>query len=138
MRSLKGVILAQGGGADELARTVSGACPHVLPLANRPLVHYAADAMRACGVRDVAVVVAPGTHEEVRRAVRDGSPWDLRVGYVERREMTLGDVLAAARAALGEGDLLVHRGDGLFAEPLDELVGHVEAPVPDGLLLLER
>ena len=138
MRSLKGVILAQGGGADELARTVSGACPHVLPLANRPLVHYAADAMRACGVRDVAVVVAPGTHEEVRRAVRDGSPWDLRISYVERREMTLGDVLAAARAALGEGDLLVHRGDGLFAEPLDELVGHVEAPVPDGLLLLER
>ena len=138
MRSLKGVILAQGGGADELARTVSGACPHVLPLANRPLVHYAADALRACGVREAAVVVAPGTHDEVRRAVRDGSRWDLTVSYVERREPTLGDGLAAARAALGEGDLLVHRADGLFAEPLDGLAAQVQAPVPDGLLLLER
>lgn len=59
MALVRGVVLSHLRGGDELARTAAGTCPHVLPLANRPLVHYAVAAMRSCGIREVAVVVAP-------------------------------------------------------------------------------
>jgi glucose-1-phosphate thymidylyltransferase len=138
MADVNGVVLAHRQGGDELSRTASGTSPYPLPLANRPLVHYAVDAMRACGIRDVAVVVAPDTREDVHGALGDGSAWGLRLHWVDRAEPSAGGALAAARDALGAGDLFVHRGDGILLDPLGTLGTASRSPGRDVAILLGR
>lgn len=140
MALVRGVVLSHRRGSDELARTAAGVCPQVIPIANRPLVHYAVAAMRSCGVREVAVVVAPDTHEDVHTALGDGDAWGLNLRYVQAPGGGLGPALRVAREALGEdGDLFVHRADGLLLDPLGTLgVVAEQSAARDVVALLER
>ena len=66
MTTLNGLILAcSSSEEDDLAHRLQGRTRYALPLANRVLVRYAAEALVAVGVKDVAVIVSRATDSDV-------------------------------------------------------------------------
>jgi glucose-1-phosphate thymidylyltransferase len=114
MKVSRGVVLA-GRPTGSAARAFAGAAGLLFPLANRPLIVYALEAMRRLAISEVAVVLCPDTSAGVRAVVADGSDWGLRVTYIEVGE-PLGQAggLLAAEDFVGGEPFVLHRADGLL------------------------
>jgi glucose-1-phosphate thymidylyltransferase len=140
MAMLNGLILASvTSEEDDLAYRLQGRSRYALPLANRVLVRYAAEALVAVGVRDVAVVVSEATAEDVSELIGDGGRFGARFHYLELEPPTPAiQMLAAARDRLGEEPLIVHPGDALLTGGLRPAVAEFERQAPDVLLVSER
>lgn len=111
----------------------------VFPIANRPLVTYALEAVRRLGIAEVVLVVCRDTSAAIRQVVADGAAWDLQVTYVEEAEPRGGAhaLLAAEELLRGEAFVL-HRADGLLVGDLGpHLTGFDEARL-DALLLVRN
>jgi glucose-1-phosphate thymidylyltransferase len=102
-------------------------------------VRYAAEALVAVGVQDVAVAVSGATAADVTELIGDGSRFGARFTYVNLgTEATVLQMLAAARAELGPKPLIVHSGDALVSAGLRQVVVDFERDRPDILLVSER
>lgn len=134
----RAVILAnRTGGTDGLPWSHGAGL--LFPIANRPLVTYALEAVRRLGITEVVLVVCRDTAAAVRRAVADGGEWDLRVTYAEEPEPR-GDALAllAIEELLAGEPFVAHRADGLLVGDLRPHVAHFGDAHLDALLLVHR
>src|SRR2546423_11799901 len=83
---LKGLILA-GGAGTRLRPLTQPSAKQRVPVANKPVLFYALEAMREAGIEHVTILVSPGpTGAEIRDRTGDGSEWGLRISYVEQAE----------------------------------------------------
>jgi glucose-1-phosphate thymidylyltransferase len=140
MAKLHGLILASTSSEeDDLAIRLQGRSRYALPLANRVLVRYAAEALVAVGVQDVAVIVSSTTAADVVDLIGDGSRFGARFRYLELDSpATTIQLLSAAREELGEVPLIVHPGDALLTGGLRSVVADFERQQPDVLLVSQR
>ena len=71
MEELKGLVLSGEGHAPAPHH------PHqrqaTRPVANKPVLFYGLEAMRDAGIRQVGIIIAPETRDEIRAAAGDGS-----------------------------------------------------------------
>jgi glucose-1-phosphate thymidylyltransferase len=139
------VLLSLEGQPQDLALTPDGSnVSALLPVANRPLVQWAADAMGRAGVERIVVVCTSACAPVVREALaahRAEHPTELLLLEVPRGVGQLAAVLTA-RELLPPGPLVLHTGDGVVLDGLDAplqrfrrggldaLVLAVPAPVP--------
>jgi glucose-1-phosphate thymidylyltransferase len=140
MAYVNGLILAATfSQEDDLAYRLQGRSRYALPLANRVLVRYAAEALVAVGVQDVAVAVSAATAPDVTELIGDGSRFGARFRYLNvAAEATVLQMLGAARAELDPKPLVVHSGDALVSAGLRQVVADFEQDHPDVLLVSER
>ena len=109
---MKAVILAAGEGTRLRPLTISR--PKVmLPVGDKPILQYAIDALRAVGIRDIAMVVGY-QRERIQTYFEDGSDFGIDITYVEqRRQLGTGHALLTAREHL-DGDFVVVPGDNIL------------------------
>src|SRR5438093_6976557 len=84
---MRGLILSGGRGTRLRPITYTSA-KQLVPVANKPILFYGIEALAACGIREIGVVVGD-THQEIRDAVGDGSRFGMRVTYLQQ-EAPLG------------------------------------------------
>ncbi len=140
MANVGGLILAGAGSEeDDLVRRLHGGSRYAMPLANRALVRYSAEALVASGVDDLVVAVSSSTIADVSEAIGDRRRWGARFRYLEVGESdTALDTILAARALLGtERAVLVHSGDALVATGLDEVLAEFARSRPDVMMVSE-
>jgi dTDP-glucose pyrophosphorylase len=85
MAKLNGLILAGAfSEEDELVDRLYGRSRYAMPLANRALVRYAAEALVACGITDMTVAVSPATIADVFEMIGEGGASGARFHYLEQ------------------------------------------------------
>jgi NDP-sugar pyrophosphorylase family protein len=115
------MVLAAGLGLRMRPLTLLRAKP-VLPVLNRPLIHWTLELLRRHGVTDVVINLhhLPAT---VRRAVGDGRTLGLRVSYsFERKILGTSGGPRKVRRFFGDEPFLLVNGDVLFDFDLSDLV----------------
>ncbi len=141
MPNLSGLILAGAcSEEDDLVRRLHGRSRYAMPLANRALVRYAAEALVASGVEDVAVAVSSSTVADVREMIGDGGTFGARFRYLELQgsDTALDTILAALELLGSEHPVLVHSGDAVVADGLDEAVVEFTCSRPEVMMVSER
>jgi glucose-1-phosphate thymidylyltransferase len=115
----KAVVVARET-SDERAWAGLGFPPGpLMPVANKPVLFHSLEALRAGGIKAVAIVVGDRTRDEMRSAVGDGSRWSLSVEYLEAPSDTgLVDVLRGADAFLRGEPFFVQEGEALVRDPI--------------------
>ena len=137
----KGVIVASTSAADTARRPPLDPrlAASLVPVANRPILFHALEAMREAGIADVAIVCCETTADEVRSAVGDGAQWGLHLTHLDV-DRTDGPAapLQAAQEFVEDGPFIFQRGDGLLGDALSSFSGLLEEDRPDVVLLVHR
>jgi glucose-1-phosphate thymidylyltransferase len=131
--AVKGLILTHGADASPDER-----CPELFPVANKPILFHALDAMAAGGIRDVAICTSPERRRPLEEAVRSGSRWGLRVTLVTDERARPASAIHAAGEFLDGDPFLFQHGDGLLQDDIGSVVRAGSNPDLDAVLLMHR
>jgi glucose-1-phosphate thymidylyltransferase len=136
MDDLKGLILS-GGKGTRLRPITHTSAKQLVPVANKPVLFYGLEAMAEAGIRDVGIIVAPETGDEIRGAVGDGSRFDLELTYIEQDQpLGLAHAVLTAEGFLGQSPFVMYLGDNLLKDGIRNLVDTFREEQPDALILL--
>src|SRR5512137_2780263 len=134
---MKGLILS-GGAGTRLRPITHTSAKQLVPVANKPVLFYGLEAMRAAGITEVGIVVGD-THAEIEAAVGDGSAFDLAVTYLpQAAPLGLAHAVLISEAYLGDSPFVMYLGDNLLKEGIAPFVRAFQEGDPDALILLQQ
>ncbi len=134
---MKALILSGGTGSRLRPLTYTGA-KQLIPVANKPILYYAIEAIRDAGITEIGMIVGE-TREEIRRAVGDGNRWGVKVTYIEQdAPRGLAHAVKIAEPFIGTDDFLMFLGDNLVRDGVTAFVNQFRQDAPNSLILLSR
>lgn len=133
---MKGVILSGGTGSRLRPITFSMA-KQLVPVANKPILHYGIEDMASAGITEAVIIISPQTGDEVRRNVGNGSQFNMSIEYVVQQEpLGLAHALATAFPAVGDDDILMYLGDNLVKGGVTDVVDDYRGHEPNCQILV--
>ena len=101
--------------------TYTGA-KQLIPVANRPILFYAVDAMVQAGIEDIGVILGE-TGQAIRDNLGDGRQFGCRLTYIpQSAPLGLAHAVKTAAPFLGHDSFLMFLGDNLLRSGLTQLV----------------
>ncbi len=138
MENLKGLILSGGKGTRLRPITYTSA-KQLVPVANKPVLFYGIEAMAAAGIKEVGIIIAPETGDEIRGAAGDGSRFGVEITYIVQDEpLGLAHAVLTAEPFLGSDPFVMYLGDNLLQGGIADLVGKFRSNEPEALILLTQ
>jgi glucose-1-phosphate thymidylyltransferase len=135
--SVKGLLLAGGHGTRLRPLTYTGN-KHMLPIANKPMLMYGFDQLRASGINEIGVILGP-LQEGIVDALGDGSKFGVKVTYIHQPDPKgIAHAVLVSRKFLGESPFIVHLGDNLLKDNVPELAKEFQRSGVDATVVLSR
>jgi glucose-1-phosphate thymidylyltransferase len=136
MSALKGLILS-GGKGTRLRPITHTSAKQLVPVANRPVLFYAIQAMADAGIQEIGIIIAPETGDEIREVTGDGDRFGVRITYIVQGEPAgLAHAVLTAEPFLGDAPFVMYLGDNLLQGGIGDLVRAFNDTTPDALILL--
>ena len=115
-------LITAGGKGTRLRPLTHTQNKHLLPIANKPILHYALEKVAAAGIKDVGIV----THQEgmeVKEALGNGGKWGVNITYIPQHEpLGLAHVVKISRDFIGDESFIFYLGDNMVVGGLDKFI----------------
>ena len=132
-------LITAGGRGTRLRPLTHTSNKHLIPIANKPMIHYALEAVGNAGIRDVGIVLNPDTGGEIRDALGDGAAWGLAITYVmQDAPLGLAHVIQSAETFLRREPFVFFLGDNVVVDGIRQFVERFQAGDDDCHLVLAR
>lgn len=132
-------LVTAGGRGTRLRPITHTQNKHLIPIANRPILAYALDAVRDAGIRDVGVIVGRDNGEEVIAAFGDGGDHGLALTYIwQESPLGLAHAVRISKEFIGDSPFVFYLGDNIVVGGITRFVEAFARQPLDCLLTLAR
>ncbi len=123
--SVKALILA-GGSGTRLRPLTYAMAKQLVPVANKPILHYALDSLYLGGVRDFGIIISPETGEAIKASVLDWNqqqPDSIETTFIPQdKPEGLAHAVKIAENYLGDSPFIMYLGDNLINANLSKQI----------------
>jgi len=133
---MKGVILAGGLGTRLLPLTKI-TNKHLLPVFDKPMIHYPIECLRAAGIKDILIVTGGNSAGDFLRLLENGDELGVTLSYAyQRGEGGIADALRLAERFAGKDPICVVLGDNIIERNVKSTVDAFKARGNKGACIL--
>jgi glucose-1-phosphate thymidylyltransferase len=137
VKNVKALVLS-GGRATRLRPITHTSAKQLVPVANKPILFYALEAIRDAGITDIGIIVGH-TAEEIRAAVGDGAKFGVNVTYIPQdAPLGLAHAVKISEPFIGEDKFVMFLGDNLIKEGITEVVRRFEEEPANAHIMLAK
>ena len=134
---MKALILS-GGKGTRLRPITHTSAKQLVPVANKPILFFAIEAIRDAGIRDIGIIVGD-TAAEIEAAVGDGSALGVKATYIRQDEpLGLAHAVKIAEDYMAGESFVMFLGDNFIKDGITTLVREFEGERPNSQILLAR
>jgi len=108
----------------------------LIPVANKPVIHYAIEAMKESGIKEIGFVVSEN-RAELEPALGNGKKWGMKFEYVmQEKPRGIAHAVLCAEDYVGKEDFVLYLGDNLLERGIKELVDDFRRAKPNSAISL--
>ena len=131
-------LITAGGRGTRLRPITHTRNKHLIPIANKPILHYALEYVAEAGITDVGIIVN-SPEDEVVGAIGTGEPWGLKIVYIpQEAPLGLAHCVKISRDFLGDEPFVFYLGDNMVVGGIKRFKEEFESRGSDCHLTLAR
>ncbi|MBI3802804.1 MAG: glucose-1-phosphate thymidylyltransferase [Nitrospirae bacterium] len=116
-------LITAGGRGTRLRPITHTSNKHLIPIANKPMIHYALEAVTAAGIREIGIVVNPETEEELRVALGYKGPSGAKISYITQEAPSgLAHVVKISQDFIKKDSFVFYLGDNVIIGGINHFV----------------
>ena len=119
-------LIASGGRGTRLRPLTHTQNKHLIPIANKPILHYAIDAAVDAGIRQIGIIHNADSRE-VPEAIGNGKQWGVKITYIPQKDpLGLAHVVKIAEKFIGKDDFIFYLGDNMVVGGVKRFIDEFE------------
>ena len=133
---MKGIILHGGHGSRLRPLTHTGP-KQLLSIANKPMSEYCVEAIRDCGISEIAIIIGGIGSNKVKEYYGDGSEFNVKIIYIEQdAPKGIAHAINLCKEFVENEKFLVFLGDNIIQKSIKHISKKFETSDDNALVLL--
>lgn len=131
-------LIASGGKGTRLRPLTHTQNKHLIPIANKPILHYAIEAAVDAGIKQIGIVHTADSRD-VPDAIGNGKRWGVKITYIPQKTPAgLAHVVKIAEKFIGKENFIFYLGDNMVVGGVKRFIDEFEKSDCNCWLTLSR